>query len=169
MLHYLNNGSANLSFIHRKEQFFVPVVLILKVNWKSVHSQIRNCHFFIALPVSIIVGKVMESPIFLYPLLWFCVTCSCRFLQCQGAWCYCARVHGVTVPGCMALLCQGTWCHCAMVSLCQGAWCHCARVHGITVPGCMASLCQGAWCHCARVHGVTVPGCMALLCQGTPP
>ncbi|XP_013402434.1 DNA-directed RNA polymerase I subunit RPA2 [Lingula anatina] len=30
VLHYLNNGTANLSFSFRKEQFFVPIMLILK-------------------------------------------------------------------------------------------------------------------------------------------
>lgn len=32
VLHYLSNGSANLSFTYQKEQFFVPVVIILKVR-----------------------------------------------------------------------------------------------------------------------------------------
>ena len=30
VLHYLNNGSATFCFMHWKEQFFVPVIMILK-------------------------------------------------------------------------------------------------------------------------------------------
>ena len=32
VLHYLNDGTCSFSFIHGKEQFFIPLPIVLKVN-----------------------------------------------------------------------------------------------------------------------------------------
>ena len=37
-LHYLTDGSMTLAFIHLKEQFFVPLALVLKVILKRIES-----------------------------------------------------------------------------------------------------------------------------------
>ncbi|XP_033111134.1 DNA-directed RNA polymerase I subunit RPA2-like [Anneissia japonica] len=42
ILHYLSNGNAVLSFIYRKEQFFVPILLLLKALVNTTDQNIFN-------------------------------------------------------------------------------------------------------------------------------
>lgn len=42
VLHYLNDGTCTFSFIHNKEQFFVPIALVLKVSFLLVFEKTSN-------------------------------------------------------------------------------------------------------------------------------
>jgi DNA-directed RNA polymerase I subunit RPA2 len=43
ILHYLDNGSANLCFAHQKEIFFVPAVMVLKALVDMPDFEIYRC------------------------------------------------------------------------------------------------------------------------------